>query len=111
MYKIPIALLIKKLYDNLNKYIRSLGDDITETELKFYVAYKKIKNFVCVELFNTKLLLHIRLDVDTVDYEEGFSRNTSKIGHYGTGDVEITIKDVEDYEKAKVYIDRAYEEN
>lgn len=102
---------IVELYDNLNKYIRSLGDDITETELKFYVAYKKIKNFVCVELFNTKLLLHIRLDVDTVDYEDGFSRNTSKIGHYGTGDVEITIKDAEDYEKAKVYIDRAYEEN
>lgn len=102
---------IVELYDNLNKYIRSLGDDITETELKFYVAYKKIKNFVCVELFNTKLLLHIRLDVDTVDYEEGFSRNTSKIGHYGTGDVEITIKDAEDYEKAKGYIERAYEEN
>lgn len=102
---------IVELYDNLNKYIRSLGDDITETELKFYVAYKKIKNFVCVELLNTKLLLHIRLDVDTVDYEEGFSRNTSKIGHYGTGDVEITIKDAEDYEKAKVYIERAYEEN
>ena len=109
--KKEVAKTIRELYENLDEYIRSLGDDITVSELKFYVAYKKIKNFVCVEILSNKLLLHLKLDVNTVTYEDGFSRDTSKIGHYATGDVEITIKSADDYEKAKAFILRAYEEN
>ena len=99
------------LYDDIRNYVLSLGDDITENQLKFYVAFKKIKNIVCVEIFNNKLVLHLKLDVNTVDYEDGFTRNTSKIGHYATGDVEVTIKNSQDYEKTKPLIDRAYNEN
>lgn len=99
------------LYDDIRNYVLSLGDDITENQLKFYVAFKKIKNIVCVEIFNNKLVLHLKLDVNTVDYEDGFTRNTSKIGHYATGDVEVTIKNRQDYEKTKPLIDRAYNEN
>ncbi len=109
--KKEIAKTIRELFENLDEYIKSLGDDITVSELKFYIAYKKIKNFVCVEIQSNKLLLHLKLDVDSVTYEDGFSRDTSKIGHYATGDVEITIKNANDYEKAKAYIVRAYEEN
>ena len=99
------------LYEDLRNYILSMGDDVIENQLKFYMAFKKIKNIVCVEMFNNKLILHLKLDVNTVDYEEGFSRNTSQIGHYATGDVEVTIKNRNDYEKAKTLIERAYNEN
>lgn len=99
------------LYEDLRNYVLSLGDDIAETQLKFYVAFKKIKNIVCVEMFNNRLVLHLKLDVNTVDYEEGFTRDTSKIGHYATGDVEAIIKNRADYEKVKPLIDRAYNEN
>lgn len=102
---------IKALYDDLRNYILSLGDDISENSLKHYTAFKKIKNFVCAEAFNTKLLLHLRLDVGSVDYEEGFTRDTSKIGHWATGDVEVVIRNRADFEKAKPLIDRAYNEN
>ena len=102
---------IKALYDDLRNYILSLGDDISENSLKHYTAFKKIKNFVCAEAFNNKLLLHLRLDVGSVDYEEGFTRDTSKIGHWATGDVEIVIRNRADFEKAKPLIDRAYNEN
>lgn len=33
------------------------------------------------------------------------------IGHYGTGDLEIVIKNKDDFEKAKKIIDRVYEIN
>lgn len=102
---------ILTLYQDVRNYVLSLGDDITENQLKLYIAFKKIKNIVCVELYNNKLVLHLKLDVNTVEYEEGFTRNTSKIGHYATGDVEVTIKNRKDYEKAKALIDRAYNEN
>lgn len=102
---------IKALYDDLRNYILSLGDDISENGLKHYTAFKKIKNFVCAEVLSNKLLLHLRLDVGTVDYEEGFTRDTSKIGHWATGDVEVVIHNSADFEKAKPLIDRAYNEN
>lgn len=102
---------IKILYDDLRNYILSQGDDISENNLKLYTAFKKIKNFVCVEVFNNRLLLHLRLDVSTVDYEEGFTRDTSKINHWATGDVEVLIHNRADFEKAKSLIDRAYDEN
>lgn len=102
---------ILTIYEDIRNFVLSLGDDITENQLKFYVAFKKIKNIVCVEIFNNKLILHLKLDVATIIYEEGFTRDTSSIGHYATGDVEVTIKNRADYEKAKVLIERAYNEN
>lgn len=105
----PSAIL--NIYEDIRNFVLSLGDDITENQLKFYVAFKKIKNIVCVEIFNNKLILHLKLNVTTVDYEEGFTRDTSGIGHYATGDVEVTIKNRTDYEKAKILIERAYNEN
>ena len=56
-------------------------------------------------------MLHIRLDPQTVIFEDGFSRNVTGIGHWGTGDVEVSIKNSEDIEKVKTLIERAYEEN
>lgn len=102
---------ILTLYEDIRNYILSLGDDITENQLKYYVAFKKIKNIVCVEIMKNHLTLSLKLDSNTIDYEDGFTRDISKIGHYGTGDVEITIKNRKDYEKAKALLDRAYNEN
>lgn len=102
---------IKKLYEELKDFVLRLGDDVSENRLKLYSAFKKIKNIVCVEIFRDKLLLHIRLDPQTVIFEDGFSRNVTGIGHWGTGDVEVSIKNSEDIEKVKTLIERAYEEN
>lgn len=102
---------IRLLYDDLENYILSLGDDINENELKLYKAFKKIKNFITAEIYNNKILVHLHLDTDTVDYEEGLIRNMSSTGHWGTGDVEIILHNKEDLEKIKPLLDRAYNEN
>ena len=36
-------------------------------------------------------------------------RDVSNIGHWGTGDLEITVKDLDEMEKAKKYIKIAFE--
>lgn len=102
---------LQMLYEDCRYYILSLGDDITENQLKFYTAYRKIRNFTCIEIIGSHLLLHLRLDVNSIEYEDGFSRDTSKIGHYATGDVELKINSRADLEKAKPLLDRAYNEN
>ena len=102
---------MKTLYEGLRDYIVSLGDDVSVNELKLYVAFKKTKNIICAEIYNKHLILQIHLNPNTVDLVPGFIEDYTKIGHWGTGDLRVTIKTPEDFEKVKVLLDRAYNEN
>lgn len=102
---------IRVLYENLSNYILSLGDDISESHLKLYAAFKKIRNVVTVVAQKKKLILNLPLDVSTVSFEEGFSRDVTNIGHWGCGAVELYLQSGADFEKAKPLIDRAFDEN
>jgi predicted transport protein len=102
---------MKSLYQSVRDYVLSLGDDISVNELKLYVALKKLKNVVCIEVYNKWLLLHLRLNPDTVGLQDGFVEDVRNKGHWGTGDLRIIIKNTSDFENAKSIIDRAYNEN
>jgi len=102
---------LKDLYSSIKDYILALGDDIYENQLKLYTAFKKIKNIVCVEIYSKQILLHLRLNPDEVELEAGFTRDMRNIGHYGTGDLQIIIKNTSDFEKAKDLINKAYNNN
>jgi len=102
---------LQDIYESIKDYILSLGDDITENQLKLYVAFKKVKNFICAEIYQSKILLHMRLNPDEINLEDGFTRDMKGIGHFGTGDLQILIKTEEDFKKAKIIIDKAYNNN
>lgn len=102
---------IQVLYQDLVNYMLSLGDDISETHLKLYAAFKKIKNVATVTANKKALVLNLSLNPNTVVFEDGFSRDVTEIGHWGTGNVELRIKNKADFEKAKPLLDRAYNEN
>lgn len=104
--------ILSNLYEDIKNYILSLGDDVSENILKHYIAFRKLKNIVCVETsYKDKLILRLRLDTDTFPFEKDFSRNTTGIGHLGSGDVELTIRNNDDFEKAKPYLMQVYNEN
>jgi predicted transport protein len=72
-----------------------------------------MKNYVTVE-FRTqanKLLVYAKLNPATVHLEPGFTRDVTKIGHFGSGDLEITLASPGDLERAKPLLDRAYNES
>lgn len=100
---------IRELFDSLEGYILSLGDDVQRKELKLYVAYKRIKNFTCIVFQRDRLILYLRLNLDRVDLIDGFTRDVRSIGHWATGDLEVLIKDQADLDRAKPLIQRAYD--
>lgn len=102
---------LKELYYSIRDYILALGDDVTENKLKLYSAFKKIKNITCVEVRMKSITLYLRLNPEEISIEDGFTRDVRAIGHWGTGELEVTIKNVEDFEKAKEYINKAYKIN
>ena len=104
---------IREIYYAIRDYILSLGDDISENQLKLYCVYKKIKNIVCVQVQQKSILLYLKLDPDTLieEQQKNLVRDVRNIGHWGTGDTEITIKQATDFERIKYLIDRCYSDN
>jgi len=86
---------LRDLYEELSAYTLALGDDVQLKTLKFYFAFKRLKNFACVEIYNQaeKILVYIKINPDSIDLKnsQGFLRDVRNIGHFGTGDLEITI--------------------
>lgn len=105
------SLQLKNIYFSIRDYILALGDDVSENQLKLYTAFKKIKNIVCAEVYQKHIILHLRLNPNEIELEKGFTRDVSEIGHYATGDLEISIKTKEDFEKAKALLSLAYNTN
>ena len=104
---------LKDRFETVRDYLMTKGDDVQMKVLRFYVAFKRIKNFACVEVRTqeSKLLVYTRLDPTSVQLEEGFTRDVTNIGHLGSGNLEITIRNDADFEKAKPLLDRSYEAN
>jgi len=101
------------LYHSVRDYLLNLGDDVQEKTLKNYFAFKRIKNFACVEIHpqSHKLLVYLKLNPDKIELEKGFSRDVRKIGHFGTGELELTIKNEKDFEKAQPLMLKSYEKS
>ena len=99
----------RELFESLEAYIMSLGDDVQRKDLKLYIAFKRLRNFTTVEVYKDKLLLHVHLNPDDVELIEGFTRDVRNIGHWGTGDLEVWVRNRADLERAKPLIKRAHE--
>jgi predicted transport protein len=100
---------LRAVFDSLESYLLSLGDDVQRKDLKLYIAFKRLRNFVTVNVLKNSLLVFLHLDPDKVKLVEGFTRDVSKIGHWGTGNIEATLKNASDLDKLKPLIDQAYE--
>jgi len=102
------------LYEQARSLVLAQGDDIIEKPVKLYVAFRRLKNFVCMSLISKvdpRVFLTLKLDPASVTLESGFSRDVSDIGHWGTGNLELNLRTPADLDKARPLIERAYQEN
>lgn len=106
---------LSNLYSDIEVFMIGLGDDVVQKTLDKYFAFKRIKNFACVEIkpqINV-IRLYLKVDPEAValidGIEEGFIRDVRNIGHFGTGDLEVTIKNHDDLKRAKPLIIQSYE--
>ena len=89
----------------------ALGDEVILNERKLYFAFRRVKNFACVEVRPSAgtLLVYLNLDPTAVEFEEGFTRDVSSIGHWGTGDVEVVLREPTDIVRALPLLTRSFE--
>jgi predicted transport protein len=101
----PLTVLLASLED----YVFSLGDDVQRKELKLYIAFKRLKNFATVVPQKGRLLLYLHLDVGQIAPPPGIGRDVRQQGHWGTGDMELSLTKAADLDIAKPLILQAYE--
>jgi predicted transport protein len=99
------------LYEEVKANCMGFGDDVQMKTLKLYIAFKRLKNFVSVEVRASAnlLVVYVKVDPDSVELKEGFTRDVRSIGHWGTGDLEITLHNRDDLEKALPLLEKSYE--
>jgi len=100
---------VRDLYEGLRAFILALGDDITEKQLKLWVTYRRIKNFASVVIQKSGLQVYLKVDPNTVTVINGFTRDVRSKGHWGSGDLEVTIRSKEDLKRAEPLILRSYD--
>ena len=101
---------MKEIFDELKDYALSLGDDVTANILKLYTAFKKIKNFATLEIYQGKILLNCRLNPDDFKLTDSL-RDVRNIGHWCCGDLQLIMKSDKEMELAKQLLEKAYNEN
>ncbi len=99
---------IKEMVFDIKEFIMNLDSAMEEVPKKFYVAYKMSQNIVCMEVKTQKVVLYLKLKPKDFKGLPSIARDVSEIGHYGTGDLELTVDSDEDIEIAKEYITLAY---
>lgn len=102
---------LRDRFESLKAFLTALGDDVQMKSLKFYFAFRRIKNFACIEVHpqSKRILIYVKVDPSSIQLEKGFTRDVREIGHYGTGELEITIQNSEDIERAKPLLLKSYE--
>lgn len=102
----PMEMLLASLED----YTLSLGDDVQRKELRLYLAFKRLKNFATVVVHKKNCLqLFLHLDPTKAVAVIPFARDVTNIGHWGTGNLELTLSTMADLEAVKPLIAEAYE--
>ena len=93
----------------VQEYMLGLDPAMEQVPKKFYIAYRISQNIVCMEIQKARVLLYLKLDPKKVDAPSEISRDMSEIGHYGTGDLEISLNNLTDFEVAKPFLELAYQ--
>lgn len=99
---------IVELAQSVHEFVMELDPAMEEAPKKFYVAYKISQNIVCMEVQRQRLLLYVKLDPDGIPRFPSIARDVRNIGHYGTGDLEVSVRTADDLKIALEFIEKAY---
>ena len=104
--------LVRELWEAIDGSASSLGSDVTRRIRKQYIGYfRGKKSFCTAEIQKSRVLVYLSLTRETAEpWNEEVMRDTSKIGHFGMGDVAYSLVTVEQLEELRRLILLAYEQ-
>lgn len=90
---------ILELYESFKNAILILSPDLEISPKKFYLAFKQGKNnIVSIHLQNKSLKMWINAKKGNLDDPKKLTKDVSNVGHWATGDYELTVSDTKNLE-------------
>lgn len=101
---------LRTRFETLRTFLLGLGSDVEMLLLKKYIAFIRPANFACIEIRaqSNSLVVYLKSNLQNIPVGTDFARDVSEVGHYGTGNVELTIRNDDDLEKAKPLLRESY---
>ena len=88
----------RELYYKFKDGILNLADDIQVIANKQYIAFRKARNIICMNIQKKQIRMWIGAKAGTLDDAKGISIDVSNAGHWGTGDYEVNVTSDKDLE-------------
>jgi predicted transport protein len=88
----------RELYNKFKDGILNLADDIQVIANKQYIAFRKARNIVCMNIQKKQIRMWIGAKAGTLDDAKGIAIDVSNTGHWGTGDYEVNVNSDKDLE-------------
>lgn len=98
----------KQIYLDLKEKILNIGGDIEIIPRKLYIGFKRKSNFISIYIGKNELWCWINMKKGELDDPKAICRDVSKIGHYATGDYDLTIKQDTDLNYIMFLINQSY---
>lgn len=103
---------LQEIYQGLKERILNLSPEIESKAKKLYMAFKiQNSNIVSVVFQKSQLKLILALSKGTLNDPYNHTRDVSNIGHWASGDYELTIKQNTDLDEIMPLIKQAYQKN
>jgi predicted transport protein len=101
---------IRELMSLFRERIFALGEaeEIIENVTKIYIGYRHGKNFCEVQPLQSHIKLWLDIDPSELDDPHGCGRDVTHIGHHGTGQVEVKLKDPAELDDVMSLVKQAY---
>jgi uncharacterized protein with ParB-like and HNH nuclease domain/predicted transport protein len=105
----PLAVGLRPLFDELAKRIQNLDSTVQVVPRKLYVAFALNSNIVCAVPQMGKIRLFLNIPFNAVSDAKGLCRDISEIGHWGTGDTEVSLASHASLDDVMALVKQAYE--
>ncbi len=100
---------VRELFDALRAEVKKLDSEVSETFLKYWIAYKVNTNFVDVVPKAKGLRLSINLKYPEISDPAGMTEDISEKGRWGNGDVSVHYRKLEELPYIMGLIRQSYE--
>ncbi len=102
--------IAKELYEEIKTQILNLGNVKVDPK-KLYIAFKTKTNICDIIIMKNKLKIFINLKAGQLKDDLKKARLINEIGHWGNGDYEIVVEDVESLNYVMSLIKQSYDIN
>ena len=104
----------QSIFARLDEQIKGLGS-VERVDTKTYLGFRRTDHdtpyfaTAKVQPATSTVVVYVDLDPAAVDLRDGFTRDVTKKGHNGRGDLEVRVRSDDDLREAAPLLRRAYE--